>query len=586
MKQKLESLLLQAVERLQSEGVLDNNLTPQINIERSRDSSHGDYATNLALILAKPAKSNPRQLAEKIIALLPDDASVSKVVIAGPGFINFFIKGDSQSQVVRQIHDAGNQFGLSQIGAGSKVQVEFVSANPTGPLHVGHGRGAAYGSAVADLLSAVGFEVSKEYYVNDAGRQMDILATSIWLRYLEECGEVIVFPCNGYRGEYIRDIAFNIHKKTGNEYRRPAELLLEDIPADESHGGDKEKHIDALVDRAKTLLGPSLYHDLFQGGLSVILDDIKEDLEEFGVSYQEWFSERQLIEDGSIQEALKRLDEGGFLYEKEGATWFASSQLGDDKDRVVVRANGQTTYFASDIAYHMNKLDRGFDQIINIWGSDHHGYIPRVRAAMTALGADDSKLKVKLVQFAILYRGKEKLPMSTRSGEFVTLRQLRSEVGTDAARFFYVMRKSEQHMNFDLKLARSKTNENPVYYVQYAHARVCSVMRQLDEKGWERDLVVGMENLDLLVEEHETALLTSLSKYPETLERAALQYEPHLLIQYLRDLATHFHTYYNAHQFLVDDAALRNARLNLIGATKQILFNGLNLLKINTPESM
>ncbi|MEO1879540.1 MAG: arginine--tRNA ligase [Methylococcales bacterium] len=586
MKQKLKSLLLQAVERLQSEGVLDNNLTPQINIERSRDSSHGDYATNLALILAKPAKSNPRQLAEKIIALLPDDASVSKVVIAGPGFINFFIQGDSQSQVVRQIHDAGNQFGLSQIGAGSKVQVEFVSANPTGPLHVGHGRGAAYGSAVADLLSAVGFEVSKEYYVNDAGRQMDILATSIWLRYLEECGEVIVFPCNGYRGEYIRDIAFNIHKKTGNEYRRPAELLLEDIPADESHGGDKEKHIDALVDRAKTLLGPSLYHDLFQGGLSVILDDIKEDLEEFGVSYQEWFSERQLIEDGSIQEALKRLDEGGFLYEKEGATWFASSQLGDDKDRVVVRANGQTTYFASDIAYHMNKLDRGFDQIINIWGSDHHGYIPRVRAAMTALGADDSKLKVKLVQFAILYRGKEKLPMSTRSGEFVTLRQLRSEVGTDAARFFYVMRKSEQHMNFDLKLARSKTNENPVYYVQYAHARVCSVMRQLDEKGWERDLVVGMENLDLLVEEHETALLTSLSKYPETLERAALQYEPHLLIQYLRDLATHFHTYYNAHQFLVDDAALRNARLNLIGATKQILFNGLNLLKINTPESM
>ncbi len=407
MKQKLKSLLLQAVERLQSEGVLDNNLTPQINIERSRDSSHGDYATNLALILAKSAKSNPRQLAEKIIALLPDDASVSKVVIAGPGFINFFIQGDSQSQVVRQIHDAGNQFGLSQIGAGSKVQVEFVSANPTGPLHVGHGRGAAYGSAVADLLSAVGFEVSKEYYVNDAGRQMDILATSIWLRYLEECGEVIVFPCNGYRGEYIRDIAFNIHKKTGNEYRRPGELLLEDIPADESHGGDKEKHIDALVDRAKTLLGSSLYHDLFQAGLSVILDDIKEDLEEFGVSYQEWFSERQLIEDGSIQEALKRLDEGGFLYEKEGATWFASSQLGDDKDRVVVRANGQTTYFASDIAYHMNKLDRGFDQIINIWGSDHHGYIPRVRAAMTALGADASKLKVKLVQFAILYRGKE-----------------------------------------------------------------------------------------------------------------------------------------------------------------------------------
>jgi arginyl-tRNA synthetase len=586
MKQKLETLLQHAVDSLKSEGILDQELNPKINIERARDTNHGDFATNLALILAKPAKTNPRHLAEKIISALPADSSIFKVEIAGPGFINFFINADVQFQIIKQIHDDGRQYGLSDIGAGKKVQVEFVSANPTGPLHVGHGRGAAYGSAVADLLQAVGFNVSKEYYVNDAGRQMDILATSIWLRYLEECGEVVAFPSNGYRGEYIRDIAFTIHKNTGNEYRRPAELVLEDIPADEPQGGDKEKHIDALIDRAKTLLGQSLYRDLFQAGLTVILDDIKEDLKEFGVTYQEWFSERTLMENGSIKEALNRLDKAGYLYKKEGATWFASSRLGDEKDRVVVRDNGQSTYFASDIAYHMNKLDRGFDQIINIWGADHHGYTPRVRAAMLALGADESKLKVLLVQFAILYRGTEKLPMSTRSGEFVTLRQLRSEVGKDAARFFYVMRKSEQHMDFDLKLATSKTNENPGFYVQYAHARVCSVLRQLDEKGWKKDLILGMDNLDQLNEEHEIALITTLSKYPETLERAALQYEPHQLIHYLRELANNFHTYYNAHQFLVENAGLRNARLNLICATKQVLANGLTLLNINTPESM
>ncbi len=586
MKQKLETLLQHAITCLKSEAILDQEIVPQIIIERTKDSRHGDFATNLALSLAKPVNTNPRQLAEKIISLLPTDPAVAKVEIAGPGFINFFITTDSQFQIIEQIHTAGKNYGLSKIGAGKKVQVEFVSANPTGPLHVGHGRGAAYGSTVADLLQAVGFDVSKEYYVNDAGRQMDILAVSIWLRYLEECGEVVVFPCNGYRGEYIRDIAFNIHKNTGNEYRHPAELVIEDIPADEPHGGDKELHIDALIVRAKTLLGDSLYRDLFQAGLNVILDDIKDDLEEFGVTYQEWFSERSLMEDHSINNALKRLDDSGYLYKKEGATWFASSRLGDEKDRVVVRDNGQSTYFASDIAYHINKLDRGFDQIINIWGADHHGYIPRVRAAMLALGADESKLKVLLVQFAILYRGTEKVPMSTRSGEFVTLRQLRSEVGTDAARFFYVMRKADQHMDFDLKLATSKTNENPVFYVQYAHARVCSVLRQLDEKGLNRNLNLGMKNLNKLNESHELALITILSKYPEVLEKAALQYEPHLLINYLRELATSFHTYYNAHQFLVEDEALRNARLNLICATKQVLSNGLSLLNINTPESM
>jgi len=412
------------------------------------------------------------------------------------------------------------------------------------------------------------------------------LATSIWLRYLEVCGEHLTFPSNAYRGDYARTIASDIYNNDKDNYRRPIELVLEEIPADEPQGGDKDEHIDALIVRMKTLLGPVLYREFFQIGLDTILEDIKLDLIEFGVDYQQWFSERQLMDDSSVENALKRLRDGGYLYEQEGATWFASSQLGDEKDRVVIRENGQYTYFASDIAYHMNKLDRGFDQIIDIWGADHHGYVPRVKAAIKALGADESKLNVLLVQFAVLYRGKERVQMSTRSGEFVTLRQLRSEVGKDAARFFYLMRRSEQHMDFDLKLATSKSNENPVFYVQYAHARVCSVLRQLDEKGWERNLLLGLENLEQLTEEHETSLLAALARYPEVLERSALQYEPHQLVIYLRDLAHDFHTYYNAHQFLVDDAVLRNTRLSLICAVKQVLANGLGLLSINAPESM
>lgn len=586
MKQKIEELILQAIETLKAEGIPGLENTPHITIERTRDAQHGDFASNLALILAKPAKVNPRQLAEKIIAALPRHEAVMKVELAGPGFINFFINPVSQHQIIRKIHNEGPEFGLSTVGAGKKVQVEFVSANPTGPLHVGHGRGAAYGSVVADLLQAVGFDVHREYYVNDAGRQMDILATSIWLRYLEECGEVVHFPSNGYRGDYVREIAWDIHKNANNDYRRPMELVLENIPADEPQGGDKEAHIDALIDRTKTLLGPALYRDFFQIGLNNILEDIKVDLMEFGVDYQQWFSERELMDDGSVEKALERLRIGGYLYEQDGATWFASSKLGDEKDRVVVRENGQFTYFASDIAYHMNKLDRGFEQIIDIWGADHHGYVPRVRAAIQALGADESKLKVLLVQFAVLYRGNEKVQMSTRSGEFITLRQLRNEVGKDAARFFYVMRRSEQHMDFDLKLATSKSNENPVFYVQYAYARVCSVLRQLDEKGWERNLLGGMENLAKLTEEHEILLLGTLTRYPEVLERAALQHEPHQLIHYLRDLANEFHTYYNAHQFLVEDASIRDARLNLVCAVKQVLANGMGLLNINTPEAM
>ena len=585
MKEKLECLLQSAIESLKTAGILNQELAVEINLERTRDSKHGDFASNVALLLAKPAKSNPRQLAEKIVAAISHDPLVTNIEIAGPGFINFFISAESQFQIIPSILNLGDRFGLSTTGAGKRVQVEFVSANPTGPLHVGHGRGAAYGSAVADLLAAVGFDVEREYYVNDAGRQMDILATSIWLRYLEACGEALPFPSNAYRGDYIRTIADNLFQSVGNAYRYSSERVLNNLPEDEPQGGDKEKYIDAVIDRSKTLLGAG-YQAVFQVGLDDILSDIKQDLEEFGVSYQQWFSERQLMDTGAVNKALQQLQETGFLYNKDGATWFASSRLGDEKDRVVVRDNGQTTYFASDIAYHKHKLDQGFDRIINIWGADHHGYIPRINAVLKALGADDSKLKVLLVQFAVLYHGEEKVQMSTRSGEFVTLRQLRNEVGKDACRFFYVMRKSEQHMDFDLKLATSKTNENPVYYVQYAHARICSVLRQLDEKNLSRDIALGLENLALLNTEQESALLTTLAKYPEVLERAALNYEPHQLIQYLRDLANQFHSYYNAYQFLVSDPKLLNARLNLICAIKQVLRNALSLLKINMPESM
>ena len=415
---------------------------------------------------------------------------------------------------------------------------------------------------------------------------MDILATSVWLRYLEACGETLVFPCNAYRGAYVRDLAQHIVSDHGSHFVHSHDVVFANLPLDETDGGDKEIYIDSLIARAKQLLGAEGYRTVFDVGLTAILEDIKEDLAEFGVTYHQWFSERSLMDDGSIENALAVLRENNHLYEKDGAIWFKSSELGDEKDRVVIRDNGQYTYFASDIAYHWNKLERGFDVLIDIWGADHHGYIARVKAALTALGADENKLHVLLVQFATLWRGEEKVQMSTRSGDFVTLRELRSEVGRDAARFFYVMRRSEQHMDFDLELATSKSNENPVFYVQYAHARVCSVLRQLPEKGYAHDVALGMANLPELSAEHETVLLTTLARYPEVIERAATQYEPHLVINYLRELATDFHTYYNAHQFLVESDTLRNARLNLVSAVQQVLINGLTLLGISAPEAM
>lgn len=586
MKDTLIALLEQTVTTLQSAGHIPADCQPNIQLSHTKDPSHGDFASNLAMLLAKPAGKNPREIAGLICDNLPASDIIAKVEIAGPGFINFFLQSGSTLSVVQNILEQEDRFGLSDIGKGQKVQVEFVSANPTGPLHVGHGRGAAYGATVADLLEAVGYEVHREYYVNDAGRQMDILGTSIWLRYLEKCGIDFNFPVNGYKGDYIYDIATEIETEYEDSFVFSHEELMQGIPADEPHGGDKEDHIDALIARAKELLGPKNYRIIFDTGLNSILGDIRDDLKHFGVEYQDWYSERTLEERNMVSVALERLQKAGHLYEKDGATWFRSSDFGDEKDRVVKRDNGQTTYFASDIAYHMEKIERGYDRVIDVWGADHHGYVPRVRAALMALGDDADKLEVLLVQFANLFRGGEKVQMSTRSGSFVTLRELREEVGNDAARFFYVMRKCEQHLDFDLDLAKSQSNDNPVFYIQYAHARVCSVMRQLQEKGLSHNSENGLNNLSLLTESHETGLITKLNKYADTVQSAAMKAEPHLMVHYLRELASELHTYYNAHQFIVDDVNLRDARLNLILACRQVIANGLKLLGVSAPEAM
>ena len=585
MKEQIALLLNGAIEALKADGQLPADLEPNIQVENTRDKAHGDLATNLAMTLAKPARQNPRAIAEMILQALPASTVVDRAELAGPGFINFFVNDAAIYSVVSDVLEQTDQFGRSKPTSDDRVQVEFVSANPTGPLHVGHGRGAAYGATLADLLEAGGMNVEREYYVNDAGRQMNILAVSVFLRYLELLGDTITFPANGYQGEYIRDIAASLKATQGDALQCSLDDLYLDVPADEPAGGDKELHIDGLIDRAQNILGAQ-YRTLFDAGLDSILGDIREDLGEFGVNYQCWFSERSLTSSGDVDEALKRLDDKGYLYEEGGNIWFKSTDFGDDKDRVVKRANGQTTYFASDIAYHMNKFERGFQTVINVWGADHHGYITRVKAAIQALGYDPERLVVKLVQFAILYRGSERVQMSTRSGSFVTLRELRDEVGNDACRFFYVTRKADQHMDFDLDLAKSESKDNPVYYIQYAHARICSVLRKLESEGMAWDQAMGLASLERLDSEAERDLVTALGKYPETVKQAAANFEPHQLANYLRDLASDYHTYYNGHKMLIEDEALRNARITLSVAVRQVIANGLTILGVSAPEQM
>lgn len=596
MNTAIQAALDHAVQSLQAEGVLPSDWNNSSNLTRTKDRSHGDFASNIAMIASKAAGMKPRDLAEKILAHLPEVADISKAEIAGPGFINFFLNADQRFAVLDQIQAQKDQFGRTQANAEKRVQVEFVSANPTSSLHVGHGRGAAYGMTVANLMEATGAKVDREYYVNDAGRQMDILATSTYLRYLELTGQTLVFPKNAYQGDYVKEIAQSIIDKDGDVHVRPVADIYKDVPEDvqfaaepDAEGnkvvlsGDKEKHIDGLIHNSQNHLAAG-YRVFHQAALKAILDDIKDDLGEFGVTFNQWFSEATLTE--KIDEALQMLDQRGFLYEKDGNIWFKSTEFGDEKDRVVKRRNGQTTYFASDIAYHLNKLQRGYTDIVDIWGSDHHGYIARVKAAIDALGYDSKKLTVLLVQFVSLWRGGEMVQMSSRSGQFVTLRDLRKEVGNDAARFYYVMRKSEQHIDFDLDLAVSQSKDNAVYYIQYAHARICRMLEKAAATNVQFSAEAARQFAAKLELEAETEVLAKLAAYPEIVVRAANSYEPHQVGNYLKELAALFHGWYNENKVLGDDAELTQARLLLSVNVQQVLRNGLELLGVSAPESM
>ncbi len=586
MKTLIETLLKQAL------GAQPEDLVPAaardvgIEVENTRDALHGDFAANLAMRLAKATRQNPRKVAEALVRLLPPHPAVAKVEIAGAGFINFFLKGDAYHAEIGRVLTEAGAYGRSQVGGGRTVQVEFVSANPTGPLHVGHGRHAAFGASVANLLEAVGYRVSREYYINDAGRQMEILAVSTWLRYLEQCGESFTFPANGYRGDYIVAIAAQLLTAEGTALKVAAAEVFRDLPPDEPQGGDKDLFIDAVIVRARQLIGDAAFRRVLKLAVDGILGDIREDLAEFGVRFDCWFSERSLADSGAVDRAIEALKQAGHAYLKDGAWWFKSTDYGDEKDRVMVRENGVKTYFASDIAYVMNKLERGFEHLLYIWGADHHGYITRLRAGLQALGGPVDCFEVRLVQFVSLFRGGEKAQMSTRSGEFVTLRDLRNEVGNDAARLFYVMRSNDQHLDFDLELATARSNDNPVYYIQYAHARVASVMRQLNERGLEHDAARGLDSLAKLVEPQELVLIKRICLFSDTLRQAAAQRAPHTLVHYLRDLANDFHTYYSAHQFIVEDLRLRDARLDLALATQTVIRNGLALLGVSAPDTM
>ena len=596
MNTAIQAALEHAVQSLQAEGVLPSDWNNTSNLTRTKDRSHGDFASNIAMIASKAAGMKPRDLAEKVLAALPEVVDISKAEIAGPGFINFFLNADQRFSVLDQIQAQQQNFGRSQVNAQKRIQVEFVSANPTSSLHVGHGRGAAYGMTVANLLEATGAKVEREYYVNDAGRQMDILATSTYLRYLQLAGQTLVFPKNAYQGDYVKDIAQSILEQEGERHVRSVADVYHNVPEDVQYAaeldadgnkvvlsGDKEKHIDGLIFNSQNLLGDD-YRVFHQAALNAILADIQDDLGEFGVTFNQWFSEASLTE--KIDEALQTLDQRGYLYEQDGNIWFKSTEFGDEKDRVVKRRNGQTTYFASDIAYHLNKLQRGYTDLIDIWGSDHHGYISRVKAAIDALGYDSKKLTVLLVQFVSLWRGGEMVQMSSRSGQYVTLRDLRKEVGNDAARFYYVMRKSEQHIDFDLDLAVSQSKDNAVYYIQYAHARICRMLEKAAALQLNFDAAEARQFAAKLELDAETEILAKLAAYPEILVRAANSHEPHQVGNYLKELAALFHGWYNEHKVLNDDAALTQARLLLSVNVKQVLRNGLELLGVSAPETM
>jgi len=554
MKNKITKIMENALNVSRQKGQLPDFQLPSLEVEPTANAQHGDYAANAAMILASQVKQNPRKIAQIIQENISDPENIiEKTQIAGPGFINFFIRDDVWHGALKNIEDENEQYGRIDLGQAKKVQVEFVSANPTGPLHIGHARGAVVGDVIANLLTTAGYQISKEYYINDAGNQMNNLGKSVLLRYRELSGEKIDFPDTCYRGDYIKDIARDILSREGDQYLR----------------GDEQKTIGYFTQ----LAGNS------------ILEEIKTDLKDFGVIFDEYFSERELYKDNGVSNLLNELQKQGFIYSDGETLWFKTTAFGDEKDRVVIRQNGDPTYFAADIAYHQNKFSRGFEMVIDIWGADHHGYMPRMWAGIQALGYEKDSLKIILVQLVNLLRGGVPVAMSTRAGEFVTLREVLDEVGKDAARYNFLMRRSDSHLDFDLELAKKQSNENPVYYVQYAYARICSIIRMAQERGIAVPVYADIDP-SRLGEPEEKTLMKILVRYPEMLYGAARSLEPHRLTFYLNELAGIFHSYYNKNKVISDDPGLTRARIFLVKIIKIVLQNALKILGVSAPEKM
>ena len=580
MKDNIKKTLSEILEDLYSQ-VEPEIKNLKISIQDNKEKEHGDLATNIAMVLAKPLKKNPKEIAEEIKQNFVLDEKIIKIEVAGPGFLNFFLSKDSYGEILEQIQKENKDFGKSD-SKQSKVLIEYVSSNPTGPLHVGHGRGAVFGSVLSSLLEEAGFEVDQEYYVNDFGRQMNILATSVWIRYCQLFSSEIKMMQQGYLGDYLLPVAKKLKDEKSDSLFKIDESLIEKLNSEDQD----DEFTDQLVESLRVILKEEFQY-IREFALSEILHLIRADLEQCGVHHNAWFSESSLYgndgnTDSKVDGSIEELKSRGFIYEEGGAIWFKSSSLGDDKDRVLKRGNGEYTYFASDVAYHLDKYDRGYDRVINVWGSDHHGYLPRVRAAMDACDRDINKLEVIFIQFANLVKAGKKVSMSTRSGDFITLNELMNEVTTEAARFFYINRKADQHLEFDLDLAKEQSKDNPLYYIQYAHARICSVLRKAENEFEDFDSV----ELALLGSEKEIEILKLLRQYPQLIERAAKAGEPHLLCYFLRDLSGVFHSYYNSEKFLIEDKELMTSRLFLLKGVKQVIANGLRVLGIKAPEEM
>jgi arginyl-tRNA synthetase len=547
-------LVKDAVDNCVAEGLLKPGNFPPVEMEMTKEALHGDYASNFAMIMASHAKMNPRKIAEMITGHIRDEEHLlEKVEIAGPGFINFFVKEEVWAEQLELIESLGNRYGSADAGKRKKIQVEFVSANPTGPLHIGHARGAVVGDVIANILEMSGYDIFREYYINDAGNQMNNLGKSVWYRYLELIGKSVEFPDTCYHGDYIREIAEEILKKDGDSHL----------------ARDEEQTVRSFTDYAA----------------GIILEDIQKDLKNFGIVFDKYFSERELYVNDGVRRLLADLEDRGFIYRDDETLWFKTTNFGDDKDRVVVRKNGEPTYFAADIAYHKNKYERGFDTVIDIWGADHHGYIPRMHAGIQALGYSKDALRVVLVQLVNLLRDGKPVAMSTRSGEFVTMKEVVEEVGRDAARYNFLMRRSDSHLDFDLELAKRQSNENPVYYVQYAYARICSILRMAKERGYEIP-AFGDVDPQLMRIPEEIALIKSLIRFPEIVEGSARTLEPHRITFYLNDLAALFHSYYNKCKVISDDEAISKVRLFLVKCIQTVLKNALTLLGVSAPEKM